>query len=184
MTTTINVNFGSWLTVDGFFLNNAMTNFALPADGRCPANAPAGARRPVTAMAPIIGMDTNDRVMLIGGSAGAGEIVDYVAQTVLRLLAEQSPAEVIDEGHVSTAKSPYSDTAGLVELEQGRGVAQLAEPLRALGHKVKVAPLSSGLAFLAKRGALGRRGGPQSGRWLRIQPLIRGRRSHRSNRHG
>jgi gamma-glutamyltranspeptidase/glutathione hydrolase len=73
MTTTINVNFGSWLTVDGFFLNNAMTNFALPADGHCPTNAPAGARRPVTAMTPIIGTDANDRVVLIGGSAGAGK---------------------------------------------------------------------------------------------------------------
>ncbi len=152
MTTTINVNFGSWLTVDGYFLNNAMTNFALLADGHCSANAPGGSRRPVTAMAPIIGTDASDRVMLIGGSAGAGEIVDYVAQSVLQLLAGQSPAGVLDEGHVSTARSPYPDTAGLVELEQGRAVAQLAEPLRAIGHKVKVGPLSSGLAFLVRRG--------------------------------
>jgi gamma-glutamyltranspeptidase/glutathione hydrolase len=153
MTTTINVNFGSWLMVDGFFLNNAMTNFALPADGGCVVNAPAGARRPVTAMAPIIGTDANARVVLIGGSAGAGEIVDYVAQVVPRLLAGRTPAEVMDEGHVSTAKSPYPDTAGLVELEQGRAVAQLADRLRALGHKVKIGPLSSGLAFLARKGA-------------------------------
>jgi gamma-glutamyltranspeptidase/glutathione hydrolase len=59
----------------------------------------------------------------------------------------------MDEGHVSTAKSPYPDTAGLVELEQGRAVAQLADRLRALGHKVKIGPLSSGLAFLARKGA-------------------------------
>src|SRR5262249_60289579 len=48
MTTTINVNFGSWLTVDGFFLNNAMTNFT------CAANAPAGSKRPETSMVPVI----------------------------------------------------------------------------------------------------------------------------------
>jgi gamma-glutamyltranspeptidase / glutathione hydrolase len=33
MTTTINVNFGSWLTVGGFFLNDAMTNFSQWSDG-------------------------------------------------------------------------------------------------------------------------------------------------------
>ena len=153
MTTTINVNFGSWLTVDGFFLNNAMMNFALPADGGCPANAPAGAKRPETAMAPIIGTDANRHAVLIGGSAGAGEIVDYVAQAVMQLLAGRAPAEALDEGHVSTANAPYPDSAGVVELEQGRAVAQLAEPLRALGHKVQIGPLPSGLAFLAKRGS-------------------------------
>ena len=153
MTTTINVNFGSWLTVDGFVLNNAMTNFALPADGGCSANAPAGAKRPVTSMAPIIGVDGNARVVLIGGSAGGGEIVDYVAQAVLRLLVGEAPTEALDEGHVSTAKAPYADTAGLVELEQGRAVAQLAEPLRALGHRVQIGPLSSGMTFLAKTAA-------------------------------
>ena len=152
MTTTINVNFGSWLMVDGFVLNNAMTNFALPAEGGCRANAPVGGKRPETAMAPIIATDRNGTVVLIGGSAGAGDIVDYVAQAVLELLAGRAPAEVLDEGHVSTAKAPYPDSAGLVELEQGRAVAQLAEPLRALGHKVRIGPLQSGMAFLARRG--------------------------------
>jgi len=36
---------------------------------------------------------------------------------------------------------------------QSLTIIQLAEPLRAVGHKVKVGPLSSGLAFLARRGA-------------------------------
>lgn len=153
MTTTINVNFGSWLTVDGFFLNDAMTNFALATDGGCSTNAPAGSKRPETAMAPVIATDADGKVILIGGSAGAGEIVDYVAQAVFELLAGRAPAEVLDEGHVSTAKSSYPESAGLVELEQGRAIAQLAEPLRALGHKVQIGPLPSGTAFLARRGA-------------------------------
>lgn len=153
MTTTINVNFGAWLTVGGFFLNNAMTNFARVADGDCRANTPAGDKRPETAMAPVIATNPTGAVVLIGGSAGAGEIVDYVAQAVVELLAGRAPAEVLDEGHVSTAMAPYPDSAGLVELEQGRAVAQFVEPLRALGHKVRVVPLSSGMAFLARRGS-------------------------------
>jgi gamma-glutamyltranspeptidase/glutathione hydrolase len=155
MTTTINVNFGSWIAVGGFFLNDAMTNFAFPTDRGCPANAPAGGKRAETAMAPIMAMDENDEVFVVGGSAGAVEIVDYVGQAVLELLAGRSPTQALDEGHISTAFAPYSESPGLVELEQGRAIAQFAEPLRALGHKVKIAPLPSGTAFLVRR----------SGRW-------------------
>ena len=54
MTTTINVNFGAWITTGGFILNDAMTNFSRPTDGGCPANAPAGSKRAQTAMAPVI----------------------------------------------------------------------------------------------------------------------------------
>ena len=57
MTTTINTNFGSWIAVAGFYLNNAMTNFALPEDGGCLANSPAGNKRPETAMAPVVGTE-------------------------------------------------------------------------------------------------------------------------------
>ena len=39
-TTTVNVNFGAWVTVGGFVLNDALTNFARPADGGCPAQTP------------------------------------------------------------------------------------------------------------------------------------------------
>jgi gamma-glutamyltranspeptidase / glutathione hydrolase len=85
-----------------------------------------------------------------GGSAGAGEIVDYVAQAVLELLSGRPPAEALDDGHVSKAKSPYADSSGLVELEQGRAVAQFVRPLQALGHKVRLVPLPSGTAFLVR----------------------------------
>ena len=51
MTTTINVIFGYWLSVGGFFLNDAMTNFSFAAPKHCSANAPSGGKRPETAMA-------------------------------------------------------------------------------------------------------------------------------------
>jgi gamma-glutamyltranspeptidase/glutathione hydrolase len=151
MTTTINVNFGAWLTVGGFFLNDAMTNFSEASGGDCAANAPAGGKRPETAMAPVIATDAHGSVVLVGGSAGAGEIVDYVAQALLELLDGGMPAEALDEGHVSTARAPYASTAGTVELEQGRAVAQLAQPLAALGHRIRIVPLQSGAAFLVRR---------------------------------
>jgi gamma-glutamyltranspeptidase/glutathione hydrolase len=151
MTTTINVNFGSWLSVAGFFLNDAMTNFSFAAPDYCSANAPAGGKRPETAMAPVIALDAGGSVVLIGGSAGAGEIVDYVAHAVIALMAGESPAQALDGGHVSTARAPYADTAGEVELEQGRAIAQLAQRLVAMGHRVRLAPLSSGMSFIVAR---------------------------------
>jgi gamma-glutamyltranspeptidase/glutathione hydrolase len=48
------------------------------------------------------------------------------------------------------AKSPYADSEGVVQLEQGRAVAQLANTLRALGHEVQVVPLQSGMAFIVR----------------------------------
>jgi gamma-glutamyltranspeptidase/glutathione hydrolase len=151
MTTTINVNFGAWITTGGFILNDAMTNFSRPTDGGCPANAPAGSKRAQTAMAPVIATDASGAVVLVGGSAGAGEIVDYVAQAMLELASGRAPAEALDDGHISTARAPYPDSSGVVELEQGRSVAQFALPLQALGHKVRIAPLPSGTAFLVRR---------------------------------
>jgi gamma-glutamyltranspeptidase/glutathione hydrolase len=148
MTTTINVNFGAWLPVHGFFLNDAMTNFTLSSDSRCTANAPAGNKRPETSMAPVIVMDRTGRTILLGGSAGGGETVDYVAQALLELAYGASPIEALDSGHVSTSRSPYSDTPGLAELEHGRGVVALVAQLEQLGHTVKVVPLRSGLGFL------------------------------------
>ena len=151
MTTTINVNFGSWLSVGGFFLNDAMTNFSFAAPKHCSANAPAGGKRPETAMAPVIALNAGGSVVLIGGSAGAGEIVDYVSQAVIALMAGELPAQALDGGHVSTARAPYADTAGEVELEQGRAIAQLAHRLASMGHHVRIAPLSSGMSFVAAR---------------------------------
>jgi gamma-glutamyltranspeptidase / glutathione hydrolase len=151
MTTTINVNFGSWLTVGGFFLNDAMTNFSRTSTGDCSANTPAGGKRPATAMAPVIALDAHGSVVLIGGSAGAGEIVDYVSQAVIALSAGERPAQALDDGHVSTARAPYSDTASEVELEPGRAISQLSSPLAAMGHRVRIAPLPSGTAFVVSR---------------------------------
>ena len=101
-------------------------------------------------MAPVIALGADGSVVLVGGSAGAGEIVDYVAQAVLDLFAGKSPAAALDEGHVSTARAPYSGTAGVVELERERAVSQLAQRLAALGHRIQIRSLQSGTAFIVR----------------------------------
>lgn len=146
ITTTTNLNFGSRLLVDGFMLNNALTNFsAAPRPGTTVANQMAPRKRPVTSMAPTIVFDRDGRPLVVGGSAGGGPIVDYIASSLIEMLANgRTPAEAISRGHLSTA------APGKVQLEKGTGAARLAPALAALGHEVEEVPLVSGLGFLKR----------------------------------
>jgi gamma-glutamyltranspeptidase / glutathione hydrolase len=145
-TTTINLNFGARLRVDGYVLNNALTNFsAAPPPGQTLANQMAPGKRPVTSMAPVVVFDAAGQPVLAGGSAGGGQIVDYIARALWeQLWLGHSPAQVLAGGHVTTALAPR------IQLEAGTPRAALAEPLRALGHEVVVEPTISGAGFVRK----------------------------------
>jgi gamma-glutamyltranspeptidase/glutathione hydrolase len=147
MTTTNNLNFGSRLMVDGFVLNNALTNFsAAPREGQAAPNRMQGGKRPATSMAPTIVFDAAGKPILVGGSAGGGQIVDYISQSLVEMLANQrTPAEALARGHMSSA------IRGKLQLEQGTRAASAAAALSAKGHKVEVLPMLSGLGFLMKR---------------------------------
>jgi gamma-glutamyltranspeptidase/glutathione hydrolase len=146
ITTTTNLNFGSRLMVDGFVLNNAMTNFsAAPKPGETIANQMAPGKRPVTSMAPTIVFDAKGAPVVVGGSAGGGPIVDYIASSLIEMLANgRTPAEALARGHITSA------VMGKIQLEKGTAAAALAAPLAAKGHTVEEAPLLSGLGFLKR----------------------------------
>ena len=148
MTTTINLNFGSRLMVDGFVLNNAMTNFsAPPRDGQAAPNRVQPGKRPVTSMAPTIVFDASGQPVVVGGSAGGGQIVDYISQSLVEMLANgRTPAQALARGHVSSA------IRGKVQLEAKTSAATLAPALSAKGHDTALVPLPSGLGFLMRSG--------------------------------
>ena len=147
MTTTTNLNFGSRLMVDGFVLNNAMTNFSTaPRAGQAAPNRMQAGKRPVTSMAPTIVFDRSGRPVVVGGSAGGGQIVDYISASLVEMLANQrSPAEALARGHVSTA------VPGKLQLEKGSSAATQAAALAAKGHELDIVPMTSGLGFLMRR---------------------------------
>ena len=165
MTTTNNLGFGSRLMVDGYVLNDALTNFsAAPKPGERAANAMAPRKRPFTSMAPAIVFDASGKPFAAGGSAGGGPIPDYIGQAWIEMLADHAtPAQAIAMGHVSTA------TPGKIVLEKGTAAETLADPLRALGHDVVIAPLLSGAGYIERSngGWIGaadpRRGGDAEG---------------------
>jgi gamma-glutamyltranspeptidase/glutathione hydrolase len=140
MTSTIETGFGSRVMVRGFLLNNELTDFSFrPAvDGRSVANRVEGGKRPRSSMAPTIVLREGKPVLLIG-SPGGSRIIAYVAQTMIGILDwGMDPQAAINVGHVVNRN-------GTTDLEAGTDAADLASPLTALGHKVEVRDLNSGL---------------------------------------
>jgi gamma-glutamyltranspeptidase / glutathione hydrolase len=86
MTTTVESIFGSGRMVDGFFLNNQMTDFAFqPVDdsGRPAVNAVAPGKRPRSSMTPTILLTPDGRFAGAIGSAGGNAIIVYVAKSLI-----------------------------------------------------------------------------------------------------
>ena len=86
MTTTVESIFGSGRMVDGFFLNNQMTDFSFsPVDdkGRPAANAVAAGKRPRSSMTPAILLDATRGFAGAIGSAGGNAILAYVAKSLV-----------------------------------------------------------------------------------------------------
>jgi gamma-glutamyltranspeptidase/glutathione hydrolase len=89
MTTTVESVFGSGRTVEGFVLNNQLTDFSyVPTDEHGPvANAVAGGKRPRSSMTPLIVLDHDGHFVAALGSPGGSAILEYNAKTVVGILA-------------------------------------------------------------------------------------------------
>lgn len=86
MTTTVESIFGTGRMVDGFFLNNQMTDFAfspVDAQGRPAVNAVAPGKRPRSSMTPTILLDAQGRFAGAIGSAGGNAILAYVGKSLV-----------------------------------------------------------------------------------------------------
>jgi len=86
ITTTVESIFGSGRMVDGFFLNNQLTDFSFsPVDdkGRPAANAVAPGKRPRSSMTPTILLDKDGKFAGAIGSAGGNSILAYVAKSLV-----------------------------------------------------------------------------------------------------
>jgi len=96
MTTTVESIFGSGRMVDGFFLNNQMTDFSfspVDAEGRPAANAVAPGKRPRSSMVPTILLTRDGRFAGAFGSAGGNAILAYVAKTMVAAIDWNLPVQ-------------------------------------------------------------------------------------------
>lgn len=94
MTTTVESIFGTGRMVDGFFLNNQLTDFSFsPIDdrGRPVANAVAPGKRPRSSMVPSILLTREGRFAGAIGSAGGNAIIAYVAKCLVAAIDWNEP---------------------------------------------------------------------------------------------
>jgi gamma-glutamyltranspeptidase/glutathione hydrolase len=86
MTTTVESIFGTGRMVDGFFLNNQLTDFSFsPVDeqGRRVANAVAAGKRPRSSMTPAILLTHDGKFAGAIGSAGGNSILAFVGKSLV-----------------------------------------------------------------------------------------------------
>ncbi|MFL6779682.1 MAG: gamma-glutamyltransferase family protein [Sphingomicrobium sp.] len=96
MTTTVESIFGSGRMVDGFFLNNQMTDFSFaPVDeaGRAVANAVAPGKRPRSSMTPLVLLTRDGRFAGAIGSAGGNAILAFVGKSLMAAIDWRLPMQ-------------------------------------------------------------------------------------------
>ena len=145
MTTTIENGFGSRLMVEGFLLNNELTDFSFAThddDGRTIANAVAPGKRPRPSMAPTIVMRDGKPVLAIG-SPGGSQIIGYVAQALIAILDwDMNVQQAVALPHLV-------NRFGTFEIEAGTSATQQSAALREIGFEIKEGDLNSGIHAIA-----------------------------------
>ena len=135
-TSTIESSFGSGLMVNGFYLNNELTDFNFePVKDGCPtANRVEGGKRPRSSMSPTIVYGPDGKVRLAVGAAGGSTIPAQVIKAIVgvidfHLTAQQALA-------LPMIYSP-GDT---LFVESGTFLEAMQPQLTAMGHQVKTLP--------------------------------------------
>ncbi len=141
MTSSIEYYFGSVLNVDGFVLNNQLTDFSFipEIDGKPVANRLEPGKQPRSSMSPTFVFDENNNLIMVVGSPGGPRIIQFVLKTIIAYLdwgldiqkAISLPNFVV-----------LNDT---IELEKRTDLEKLQTDLEKMNHKVKIADLISGI---------------------------------------
>ncbi|MEO7635969.1 MAG: gamma-glutamyltransferase [Sphingomicrobium sp.] len=129
-TSTIESAFGSGLMVNGFYLNNELTDFDFVPniDNVWVANRVEGGKRPRSSMSPTIMWGPDGRVRLAVGAAGGATIIAQVAKAIIGVIDWKLSAQ--DALALPMIFAP-GDT---IYLERGTYLETMAPQLRALGH--------------------------------------------------
>ena len=129
-TSTIESSFGSGLMVNGYYLNNELTDFSfVPTKDGCPvANRVEGGKRPRSSMSPTIVYGPDGHVVLAVGAAGGSTIPAQVVKVIVgvvdfHLLPQQAIA-------LPMIYAP-GDT---LFVESGTFLERMIPQLQALGH--------------------------------------------------
>lgn len=141
MTSSIEYLFGSVLMVDGFMLNNQMTDFSLAPtiNGKKVANRVQPLKQARSSMSPTFIFDDKDNLIMVIGSPGGPRIIQYVVKTIIASLdwGFDVQAAISLPNHVVLNNQ--------IELENRTSLTKLKSDLEKMGHKVVTADITSGL---------------------------------------
>ena len=169
LTTTVESQFGSFHMVDGFILNNQLTDFAAEpagADGVPVPNRVEPGKRPRSTMAPTLIFEKSGpaRGPLLAtlGSPGGAVIIQFVVKTVVGMVDwGMDPQQAVGMVDFGAANSPKTNVGGEhpnIDTADDGDHDPLVQGLRKLGHQVDLADQSSGLSAIV-RGSPGWTGG-------------------------
>lgn len=192
MTTTVESGFGNNRLVNGFLLNNELTDFSFdPGPPGAPvANRVEGGKRPRSSMTPTIVFTRDGRPAFVAGSPGGASIIGTTTQALVAMIDHGlDPQQAANQAKyqnnnsaATTLESLFSATippgqpggapAATTGLNGPFDVRSLTPALTALGYTIGAAPsvLTSGLSLIAIKpagiegGADPRREGVAAGR--------------------
>jgi gamma-glutamyltranspeptidase/glutathione hydrolase len=140
MTSTVESAFGSGLMVNGYYLNNELTDFSLVPDreGKPVANRVEAGKRPRSSMAPTLVYGPDSKLRLAIGAAGGATIPAQVLKAIIGVIDWKLSAH--DAIALPVIFAPGGDT---VFVEQGSTLEAMIPALVHLGHKSVVARQAS-----------------------------------------
>ena len=154
MTTTVEAAFGSHVMVQGFLLNNQMTDFSfIPEENGQPvANRVQPGKRPRSAMAPTLVFDRQSGELLATlGSPGGSQIIEYVSKSLVAMLDWQLDPQA------AISLPNFGSRNGATELESGLFSPTLKQALKDKGHALSEIEMTSGIqAIVRTRDAQGK----------------------------
>jgi gamma-glutamyltranspeptidase/glutathione hydrolase len=145
MTSSIEYFFGSVLMVDGFMLNNQLTDFSLTPiiNGKKVANRVEPLKQPRSSMSPTFVFDEKNNLIITIGSPGGPRIIQYVLKAIIAQLDwKLDIQEAINlPNHVVLNDQ--------IELEKRTELIKLKNILEKMGHHVAIVDITSGLHGIA-----------------------------------
>jgi gamma-glutamyltranspeptidase / glutathione hydrolase len=147
MTTTVESYFGAHLMVQGFMLNNELTDFSFrPGEsGKPVANRVQPGKRPLSSMAPTLVFDRASGALVAAlGSPGGTQIIEYVAKAMVGLLDwEMDPQAAVNLPN-------FGSRNNVTEVEKGLASPGLVQALKERGHTVRELEMTSGVQAIVR----------------------------------
>lgn len=131
LTSTIEGSFGSGLIVNGYYLNNQLTDFSMvpDRDGKPVANRVEAGKRPLSSMSPTLVYSPDGKLRIAIGAAGGKTIPAQVTKAIIGVIDWNLSAQ--DAIALPLIYAPGGNT---VSVEQGSALEAMMPALRALGH--------------------------------------------------